>query len=137
MPQAVSGEHGGRLHALSSHPLQHALARLVRTTDRHRVGRAVRLRGLPRGKGSDARMTERLYYHDATITTFNARLSELADAGRKVYLDRTAFYPTSGGQPHDIGTLGGIGVIDVIDEGDRIAHVLDVPMELAPAMELR
>jgi alanyl-tRNA synthetase len=82
-------------------------------------------------------MTERLYYHDATITTFNARLSELVDAGRKVYLDRTAFYPTSGGQPHDIGTLGGIGVIDVIDEGDRIAHVLNAPMELAPAMELR
>ena len=82
-------------------------------------------------------MTERLYYHDATITAFSARLSEVADGGRKVYLDRTAFYPTSGGQPHDIGTLGGVGVIDVIDEGERIAHVLDTPIDLSPAVELK
>jgi alanyl-tRNA synthetase len=42
-----------------------------------------------------------------------------------VYLDRTAFYPTSGGQPNDLGVLGGGIVTDIIDEGDRIAHVLD------------
>ncbi len=82
-------------------------------------------------------MTERLYYHDATIRTFSARLSEVADGGRKAYLDRTAFYPTSGGQPHDIGLLGGISVVDVIDEGERIAHVLDAPLELPLAVELR
>lgn len=44
--------------------------------------------------------------------------------GLRVYLDETAFYPTSGGQPHDLGTLGGIAVVDVVDEDDRIAHVL-------------
>jgi alanyl-tRNA synthetase len=82
-------------------------------------------------------MTERLYYRDATIRAFSARLSEVAEGGRKAYLDRTAFYPTSGGQPHDIGTLGGIGVVDVIDEGERIAHVLDAPLELPPAVELK
>jgi alanyl-tRNA synthetase len=43
-------------------------------------------------------------------------------------LDRTAFYPTSGGQPHDVGTLGGITVVDVIDEDDRIAHCLAEPI---------
>jgi alanyl-tRNA synthetase len=45
-----------------------------------------------------------------------------------VYLEATAFYPTSGGQPHDTGTLGGSRVIDVIDDTDRVAHVLDRPI---------
>jgi alanyl-tRNA synthetase len=82
-------------------------------------------------------MTERLYYHDATIRSFSAQLSEVVDGGRKAYLDRTAFYPTSGGQPHDIGTLAGVEVVDVIDEGDRIAHVLDAPIEIASSVEVR
>ncbi|HEX4936654.1 MAG TPA: DHHA1 domain-containing protein, partial [Gemmatimonadaceae bacterium] len=38
------------------------------------------------------------------------------------------FYPTSGGQPHDLGTLGGVAVTDVVDEGDRIAHCLAGPL---------
>lgn len=82
-------------------------------------------------------MTERLYYIDATVTSFSGRLDALADDGRKVYLDRTAFYPTSGGQPHDVGTLAGVRVIDVIDEGDRIAHVLDAPLVVNPEADLR
>ena len=82
-------------------------------------------------------MTERLYYRDATIRTFSAHLSDVADGGRKAYLDQTAFYPTSGGQPHDIGTLAGANVVDVIDEGERIAHVLDAPIELPTATEVR
>ena len=82
-------------------------------------------------------MTERLYYHDATIRAFTARLAEVADGGRKAYLDRTAFYPTSGGQPHDLGTLAGVGVTDVIDEGERIAHVLEAPIELPLSVELQ
>jgi alanyl-tRNA synthetase len=82
-------------------------------------------------------MTERLYYRDAMLRTFSARLTDLTDGGRKAYLDRTAFYPTSGGQPHDLGTLAGASVIDVIDEGDRIAHVLDPPLGVTPGSELR
>lgn len=50
------------------------------------------------------------------------------DEGRRVYLDRTAFYPTSGGQPFDTGQLGGIEITDVVDEGDRIAHLLKAPL---------
>jgi len=73
-------------------------------------------------------MTERLYYNDCYLRDFTARVVETADGGRKVYLDRTAFYPTSGGQPFDIGTLGGIPVRDVIDEEERVAHVLDAPI---------
>ena len=82
-------------------------------------------------------MTERLYYRDATLRAFSARLSEVADGGRKAYLDQTAFYPTSGGQPHDVGKLAGVTVVDVIDEGERVAHVLDSPIELATAVEVR
>jgi alanyl-tRNA synthetase len=75
-------------------------------------------------------MTTRLYYTDAELTDFAARVVEQAEAGRRVYLDRTAFYPTSGGQPHDLGLLGGVRVLDVVDEGDRVAHVLDAPLRL-------
>jgi alanyl-tRNA synthetase len=75
-------------------------------------------------------MTERLYYTDAYQRTFDARIVERADGGRTLYLDRTAFYPTSGGQPFDTGTIAGIAVTDVVDEGDRIAHHLAAP---APA----
>ena len=59
---------------------------------------------------------------------FGARVVETADGGRRVYLDRTAFYPTSGGQPFDTGTLGGANVIEVVDEEERVAHVLDAAL---------
>ena len=73
-------------------------------------------------------MTDRLYYTDAYLTTFDAAVVARADAGRRIYLDRTAFYPTSGGQPFDTGRLGDVPVVDVIDEGDRIAHVVESPV---------
>src|SRR6266403_639249 len=53
--------------------------------------------------------TERLYYHDSRLLEFDAQvtsLSELDDGQIAVTLDRTAFYPTGGGQPTDTGTLG-------------------------------
>jgi alanyl-tRNA synthetase len=73
-------------------------------------------------------MTERLYYTDAYLTQFDASVLEHADGGRRAYLDRTAFYPTSGGQPFDQGWLGEAEVVDVVDEGERIAHLLASPM---------
>jgi alanyl-tRNA synthetase len=73
-------------------------------------------------------MTTRLYYTDSYLTTFEARVIERSADGRRVYLDRTAFYPTSGGQPFDVGTIAGVQVSDVIDEGDRLAHVLGEPL---------
>ena len=82
-------------------------------------------------------MTERIYYTDAYATAFDAAVVERTDSGRRVYLDRTAFYPTSGGQPHDLGDLGGIAVVDVVDEGDRIAHVLAEPLGSAGRIEGR
>jgi alanyl-tRNA synthetase len=73
-------------------------------------------------------MTERLYYDDCYLREFQAKVVDTTDNGTRVYLDRTAFYPTSGGQPFDLGTVGGAAVRDVIDEDDRIAHVLDAPV---------
>jgi len=62
-------------------------------------------------------MTERLYYQDATCRTFAARIVERLthDGQPAVVLDRTAFYPTGGGQPNDRGKLGHALVVDVIE----------------------
>ena len=62
-------------------------------------------------------MTQRLYYTDAYLTGFTASVTEVLDVdGRAaVVLDRTAFYPTSGGQPFDTGVLNGVGVAGVVD----------------------
>ena len=68
--------------------------------------------------------TERLYYTDSYLRSFNARVIRTSDDARVVYLDRTAFYPSSGGQPFDKGTIAGVPVEDVIDEDDVIAHRL-------------
>lgn len=78
-------------------------------------------------------MTKRLYYDNSYLTCFEAAVVASSDDRRTVYLDQTAFYPSSGGQPHDFGTLNGIRVADVIDEDDRIAHVLEQPLDGASA----
>ena len=69
-------------------------------------------------------MSERLYYTDSYLRAFTASVVETAEEGRIAYLDRTAFYPTSGGQPFDTGRLGGVAVVEVVDEGERVAHRL-------------
>jgi alanyl-tRNA synthetase len=77
-------------------------------------------------------MTERLYYHDAYLRGFTAQLVDRADDGATVYLDRTAFYPTSGGQPFDTGSIAGVPVLEVVDEEEGIAHRLAAPIEKGP-----
>jgi alanyl-tRNA synthetase len=73
-------------------------------------------------------MTERLYYHDAYLREFDAAVVDTTSHEGKtaVVLDRTAFYPTSGGQPFDLGMLSGAKVLEVVDTDDgRILHVVD------------
>ncbi len=76
-------------------------------------------------------MTERLYYTDSYLREFHARVLDRTPDGAMLYLDRTAFYPTSGGQPHDAGSIAGAVVVDVIDEGERIAHRTASPVDAA------
>jgi alanyl-tRNA synthetase len=74
-------------------------------------------------------MTERLYYNDSYTRDFSSPIAAIEDNGKRVYLERTAFYPTSGGQPFDLGTLGGIAIQEIVDEEDgRIVHVLASPL---------
>ena len=72
--------------------------------------------------------TERLYYQDSRLLEFDARVVDVStrdDGAIAIALDRTAFYPTGGGQPNDTGMLGGARVVDCIDaEADGVLHVL-------------
>jgi len=74
----------------------------------------------------------RSYYGDSYTWQFDATVVESSqDANApSVVLDATYFYPTSGGQPHDTGTLGGANVTDVhVRESDgAVVHVLDAPI---------
>ena len=73
-------------------------------------------------------MTERLYYTDPYLTEFDANVVGVEAHERRpaAVLDRTAFYPTSGGQPFDVGWLGDTAVLDVVDRDDGvILHVLE------------
>src|SRR6516162_2808269 len=76
-------------------------------------------------------MTERLYYTDAYLRDFRAHVVDRSEDGRTIYLDRTAFYPTSGGQPYDLGTIGGTQIVEVMDEDDRVAHRVTAPVKEA------
>ena len=74
-------------------------------------------------------MTERLYYTDSHLIEFDARVVGVVtnDGGRAaVALDRTAFYPTGGGQPTDTGTLGAARVVECAEADDgRVLHFVE------------
>jgi alanyl-tRNA synthetase len=76
--------------------------------------------------------SDRLYYTDSYLIEFDAVIRDIAKQGDRwvATLDRSAFYPTSGGQPFDTGTLGTAKVIDVFDQADgTVGHVLDGALE--------
>ena len=77
-------------------------------------------------------LTKRLYYSDSRLLEFDARvvgLSEHDDGQIAVTLDRTAFYPTGGGQPTDTGRLGDARVVDCVDVEDiGVLHVIQGPV---------
>jgi alanyl-tRNA synthetase len=80
-------------------------------------------------------MTDRLYYHDSFLYNFEAEVQELPAPGRPaLILDRTAFYPTSGGQVHDTGWVVSadqkLRVTEVADTEDgRVVHYLEAPLK--------
>jgi alanyl-tRNA synthetase len=72
--------------------------------------------------------SDRLYYTDSYLIEFDAVVRELVKQGDRwvATLDRSAFYPTSGGQPFDTGTLGAARVVDVFEQEDgTVGHILD------------
>ena len=75
--------------------------------------------------------TEKLFYKDQYIKEFEGKVLEVTERDGKfhVFLDKTAFFPGGGGQASDLGTLDGKEVIDVIEEGDKIAHILNEKIE--------
>jgi alanyl-tRNA synthetase len=79
-------------------------------------------------------VTNRLYYTDSHLTTFDARVIESGVVENRpfVVLDQSAFYPTTGGQPHDVGTLGPRQVVDVVDRevDGAVLHLLDAALEV-------
>jgi alanyl-tRNA synthetase len=74
-------------------------------------------------------MTQRLYYQDAYTTNFKARIVERFQykGSLAVVLDQTYFYPSSGGQPYDLGTLNDLPVTNVLvrPEDNAIAHIVN------------
>jgi len=80
--------------------------------------------------------THRLYYDDSFLQNFTARVITCASSepfrtpsgtrpAWEVILDRTALYPSSGGQPHDLGKLGEAQILDVREDGEDIVHIVD------------
>ena len=72
-------------------------------------------------------MTERLYLLDSMMSSFDAAVTacEPAKNGYLIELDKSAFFPNKGGQPCDVGSLGGANVLDVNEQGDRLLHLCD------------
>ncbi|MGI8941815.1 MAG: alanyl-tRNA editing protein [Actinomycetota bacterium] len=74
-------------------------------------------------EGANALSTETIYLVDSYVRSFGAKITALE--GKRVALDRTAFYPGGGGQPHDLGTMQDIPVIGLSKESNLIWHELD------------
>ncbi len=69
--------------------------------------------------------TEPLYYRSYDYASCEAKVLKVD--GKNVILDRTVFYPTSGGQLHDTGTIDGERVVNVHKQGKHIIHVMEKP----------
>src|SRR2546428_12906359 len=73
--------------------------------------------------------TERLYYNDPYLLEFDANIIETRPVGDRfgIILDKTAFYPTSGGQPNDLGTINGLPLLDCLEDeaSGNIIHVIE------------
>ena len=80
--------------------------------------------------------TRKLYYEDCHLVEFTASVisCEPTEKGFRVILDRTAFYPEGGGQPCDLGTINGIPVLDVREQGEDVVHLCGEGLEPGAAV---
>ena len=81
--------------------------------------------------------TRKLYYEDCHLSVFPARVLACvkSEKGYLITLDQTAFYPEGGGQPCDLGTLGGVPVLDVQEQGENVVHLCAQPLEPGAQVE--
>src|SRR5258708_32938323 len=92
-------------------------------------------------------MTDRLYYHDSFLYNFDAEVHSILESPRPaLILDRTAFYPTSGGQIHDTGwiaaTTDAATKLRVTEDADaengHVVHYLEAPLkDVKPGSRVR
>jgi alanyl-tRNA synthetase len=77
-------------------------------------------------KGSVTLLSKRLYYEEPYLQEFKGKITEKIkiDGKSALILDNTCFYPTSGGQPNDLGYIQGVSIVDVIEDNEKIIHVL-------------
>lgn len=70
-------------------------------------------------------MTKKRYHEDPYLTEFKGKVVEKFNLNGEfaIVLDNSCFYPTSGGQPNDLGTIQDIPVIDVVEDGEKIIHL--------------
>lgn len=75
--------------------------------------------------------TEKLYYKQPPVCQFTATVLQCTPHNKDFYvvLDKTAFYPEGGGQPCDLGTLGGAAIVDVQEKDGMILHTVTQPLE--------
>ena len=80
---------------------------------------------------------EKLYEENPYLTTFSAQVESCTPSkkGFDILLDQTAFYPEGGGQPYDLGTLGGVRVLEVHERDGRVVHTCDAPLTPGTCVE--
>lgn len=81
--------------------------------------------------------TVKLFYDNAYTMDFVGKVVSCEPKGKNfaVVLEGTYFYPEGGGQPADIGTLGGAKVTDVREKDGVISHITDKPLEVGAEVE--
>ena len=81
--------------------------------------------------------TRKLYYEDCHLSNFSAQVMscEETDKGYAVTLNATAFYPEGGGQACDVGSLGGVTVLDVREKDGSIVHLCSQPLTVGEQVE--
>ena len=81
--------------------------------------------------------TRKLFYEDCHLRQFTATVTGCTEAkkGWEVTLSATAFYPEGGGQACDLGSIGGVNVLDVREREEEVVHLCDAPLTVGAEVE--